>query len=321
MNRRSFLAGSVVAAIGMTNARRASAETLYPIPSIGTCALTFDAYRATSLALMHQLSWNVTYMNDGEDFDADLATALSSAGCGRQVVTVEFWYGQNTLRDVAAGAADGNVRRIVTQMRTWQRDHQWVELILRPLHEANSAWYPWGFANGYNGNVVADFRPAWMKIHHVARAAWYGINFGWSPYGVPTSGPDTLYQSYPGNDWCEYVMFDYYNRSQSDGGWRRPAQLYARTLDELRRLVPYDKPIVIAETGTSEPHAGVNHTKAEWAGDWGAWLRSEARRYNVASVCYFNRDRSTDPSNGNDWRVDTTIASRDAFRAAISGIS
>jgi hypothetical protein len=231
------------------------------------------------------------------------------------------------LRRIAAGELDGQLRRLAGEMRSWAALHPQVELILRPLHEADGgpSWrYPWCFGGGYRGNTMADFRPAWWHTRAVVRSVMPGLAFAWSPNGVPSSVTGRLRVWSPGNNNMEYVAPDYYNRSQSDGGWRTPAQLWGHTLREIRSFVHVSKPIVITETATSEPHPGLvgRHSKVEWYGQFGQWLRTDAAAANVAGVCVFDRDRSGDNAggNGNDWRFGATAANRDAFRAAVRGL-
>lgn len=323
MDRRAFmkLGGATVVATAATRARRAQASSLWPLPQIGTCANTVEEYDATRAAAAHPLTWDVMYQRTAEDFDVATATALAARGVTHIVLTLEMWLsGDYVLQRVAAGEHDANLHRVGAQMQAWARSHPWVDVMLRPLHEANGDWYPWCFGNGKRRNAMADFRPAWWHLHRVWAAVAPDVHLAWSPNIVPTSGPDTLAQWYPGNDHAFRVMPDGYNRSQSDGGWRTPEQLWDRTLRELRSFVPMDKPIVIGETATSEPgrNAGT-HDKAEWMGDLGLWLRGPARDRHVEALCWFDRDLSA-TTNRNDWRADTSRESRDAFRAAVRGL-
>lgn len=323
MDRRSFikLGGAVAAVTALAGTREARASSPWPLPALGTCANTIEEYDATRAAAGHPLTWDVMYQRTAEDFDVATATALADRGVTHLVLTLEMWLtGDYVLRRIAAGEHDDNLRRIGAQAQAWARRHPWVEVLLRPLHEANGDWYPWCFGNGKRRNAMADFQPAWWHLHRVWREVAPGVELAWSPNGVPTSGPDTLARWYPGNDHAAIVMPDYYNRSQSDGGWRQPEQLWDRTLRELRSFVPMDKPIVIGETATSEPGRGAGtHDKVEWMGDLRAWLWGPARDSHVEAMCWFDRDLSA-TKNRNDWRFGTTRESRDAFRAAVRGL-
>lgn len=323
MDRRSFmrLGGVTAATAALARAPQAQAASPWPLPQVGTCANTVEEYDATRAAAAHPLSWNVMYQRTGEDLDVATASGLAHRGVTHLVITLEMWLtGDYVLRRIAAGEHDANLLWIGAQAQAWARAHPWVDVMLRPLHEANGDWYPWCFGGGARRNAMDDFRPAWWHLHRVWASVAPDVHLAWSPNGVPTSGPDTLAQWYPGNDHAFRVMPDYYNRSQSDGGWRRPEQLWDRTLTELRSFVPMDKPIVIGETATSEPGRGAGtHDKAEWMGDLRAWLWGPARDLHVEAVCWFDRDLSH-TTNGNDWRIATSQASRDAFRAAVRGL-
>lgn len=324
VDRRRFLAlaGATAAATAAAVAFPAVAGARgSSLPVVGTCSLTAAQYDATRAHAAVRMPVNVTYQAIGEPFDAALASALAKRGVTHQVITVEMWaHGNQVLHRISRGELDGQLRRLAGEMARWSARHPAVELILRPLHEADggSRWgYPWCFGGGFRGNRPADFPAAWARVHAVTRSVLPGLRFAWSPNGCPTAIKGAYAHWYPGDGLVDYVAPDYYNRSQSDGGWRTPTQLWSHTLTEIRRVSR--RPILITETATSEPRHGVKHSKPEWYGQFGRWLRTDAVAAGVVGVCCFDRDLTR--RNGNDWRIATTTASRDAFRRAVRGLS
>lgn len=283
-----------------------------PVPQLGTNATSVERLRNT-LADMGEpggaprvLRWNVSYMSDADNLNTALLDYAESRGVVYHIVTLEIRYrspeGQPLLKAIAAGEVDGRLAELAGQMLAWQAVHPASTLIVRPLHEANSTWYPWGFLG--NGNAMADFGPAWSRVRSVMRSVFADLPFFWCPnrlYGGQTSYVDW----YPGDDQVEFVGADGYNRSQSNGGfsWERPRQVHEATIRAIRAVSPL-VPYIVGETATSEPAWGarlLGHSKAEWFGDLGAWMREEAPRYGIVVVCYFDYDKTRE--NGNDWRV------------------
>jgi beta-mannanase len=264
------------------------------------------------------IAWNVDYVWDDGDLDADTMDAAAARGVTHHVVTVEFWsleHQEGLLREIAAGAVDENLRRLAEQMADWQSRHPEAEVIVRPLHEANLDSYPWGFGAGnVNGNRKEDLAPAWERIWRMMRDEFPALKFflcphGWSEsydWGVPSGQVD-------------YVGHDAFNWSQTSGEWHPPDALLTATVERIRKLYP-DKPYVVGEIGTSEPGPGVTgRSKAQWFQQLAAWMRGPAARLGVVAVCYF------DHGGRNDWRIyprgePGAEASRDAFRRAFADI-
>jgi beta-mannanase len=287
--------------------------------AIGSAATSANELRQT-LADMgrRSISWNVIYMSDDGQLETDVLDAAAAHGVVHEVVTLEFWsleHQQGVLRSIAGGAVDANLRHIAQQMRAWQGQHPGVELILRPLHEANLDSYPWGFGDGNaNGNVQEDFAPAWDRIWQVMHAEFPGLKFFFCPNGWGT----TYDWGVPASE-VDYVGHDNYNWSEASGEWHTPDDLLTGTVEKIRGIYP-DKPYVIGETGTSEPGPGVTgQSKAQWFTDLARWMSGPAADLGVVAVCYF------DHGGDDDWRVyprgkPDALASRAAFRAAFADI-
>lgn len=79
-------------------------------------------------------------------------------------------------RKIAAGKHDVYIRRWARRAAAWNKP-----FYLRPMHEMNGTWSPWGV--GINGNTPAEFVKAWRHIHNIfeqegatnVRWVWSGV--------------------------------------------------------------------------------------------------------------------------------------------------
>jgi len=220
-----------------------------------------------------------------------LFDSLAKKGVTHIVVTVGL---ENSLKDIESGKLDSDLKNLSAEMSQWQRNNSQVQLIVRPFHEMNGDWYPWGFKNGHNGNSISQFNPAWRHVRSVMRSGFPDLPFMWC---ANVGQDDNFIAYYPGNDQVEYLAFDGYNHSTSQGGWKTMDEIFHKSLVALRAIPAIDrrKPLVIAETATTEPNAAAaasGHSKAEWFGpshgNMGWWLHNEAPKFGVSTVLYFN---------------------------------
>ncbi len=98
------------------------------------------------------------------------------------------------LSDVIDGDYDSYIR-------SWARGAKSVNgpIMLRPFHEMNGTWYPWG--GTVNGNKPAEFKKAWIHVHNIFReegvtnVTWvWSIN--WKSY--PNTYANRYAAYYPG---------------------------------------------------------------------------------------------------------------------------
>ena len=64
------------------------------------------------------------------------------------------------LARIAAGKFDRYLHRYARQVKAYGGP-----LILRPFHEMDGFWYPWG--GTANGNTPLDFVRAWRHVHRI----------------------------------------------------------------------------------------------------------------------------------------------------------
>jgi glycosyl hydrolase family 26 len=310
----------------------AAADT---IPALGTDAETIQQYDATVEDAARPLRWNLSFMKYDQSLNTRMFDGLVQRGVTHIVVTVGL---EHSLADIAGGKLDGDLKKISAEMNQWRQNNPHVQIIVRPFHEMNGDWYPWGFKNGHNGNSVSQFNPAWRHVRSVMRSSFPDLPFMWC---ANVNQDDHFIGYYPGNDQVEYLAFDGYNHSTSRGGWETMEQIFHKSLVALRSTPGIDrsKPLVVAETATTEPNAAaaaVGHSKAEWFGNsygnMGWWLHNEAPKFGISTVLYFNypdlfTGKSLAPeAYKNDYlifdpKLSNAPESRAVFRASVRDLS
>ena len=262
-------------------------------------SLTASLGRAPT-TVMWYAAWS-----DVRDFPSAQAAAVDATGA-MPVVTWEPWDPARgtrqptyALKRIASGAQDTYVKRWATQAKAYGRP-----VVLRWAHEMNGSWYPW--AAGVNGGTAADYVAAWRHLRDVFKAAGAtNVLWEWSP-NVPYAGSTALGSLYPGDAYVDRVALDGYNWStlQAGSSWQSFGQVFGPGVSALQALAP-TKPIYVAETASPE----VGGDKAAWITDMFAWL---AQHPEVRGFTWFDHQKET------DWRLDSSPAALDAFRAGLA---
>lgn len=238
--------------------------------------------------------------------------ALQRAGY-EVVLCLEWWDARKAPNDTRFGLAE-----IAKGTHDAAADAWWPLLAslprpihLRPLHEGNGNWYPWG---AYNKavNRPEQYAPAFRRIAERAWAVagrdqikmqWCVNRLGSHPAGVPFAS------TYPGADVVDELVVNGYNRpeksaSTSFEGIFRPAY------DELK-AIDADKPFWVGETAATE----VRGDKPEWIAGMFKTLRTSMV---IDVVTWFHSLLRPPGEPVRDWPFDTTPASLDAFRRGIT---
>lgn len=201
------------------------------------------------------------------------------------------------LREIVAGRYDRYIRKSAEAVAAWGKP-----IMVRFAQEMNGRWYPWGL--GVDGNTARDFREAWHRIFWIFRNhGASNVEWVWSP-NEDAGGGHPLAVLYPGDEFVDWVGIDGFCWGGTIG-WPSFTTIFGNTYDRIVALT--SKPIVIAETAAGEE-----------GGDKAAWIASalekEAPRFpHVRALAWFNDE---DPRA--DFRVDSGVASLQAFRRAIS---
>lgn len=205
-----------------------------------------------------------------------------------------------SLRAIARGDHDGYLRRYAQQAAAFGKT-----VWLRPLHEMNGYWYPWG--GTVNGNSPSDFVPAWRRIHDIfEQEGADNVRFVWCPNieSIPMTSDNAISRYWPGDAYVDYMALDGYNFGYGDSiVWRSFEDLFDAPYAEVTALS--DKPLIVAETGCSSV-----------GGDKAAWITAMfdviPRRFpRILGVGWFNSIRHR------DWRIESSVSSLEAFRTAI----
>jgi len=250
-------------------------------------------------------------------FDAGACAAIMRRG-KVPLITWEPWdpgSDANQLHD-ASTQPSFRLSRIIdgsydSYIRTWARSIRSLggPVMLRPLHEMNGNWYPWG--GTVNGNKPAEFRAAWRHIHDIfENEGATNVTWVWSINHESTPGTkaNAYAAYYPGDHYVDWTGISGFNWGTTSpySSWRTWSHWYAEPLAYLRTL---HKPICIAEFAS-----------VEQGGDKAAWLRDAYARMRAypgvkAVVYYDSLERGRISTQ--DWRVATSSASLASFRSAI----
>jgi beta-mannanase len=198
---------------------------------------------------------------------------------------------------IAAGRHDRYVRDWAQAVRDTGR-----VIHLRPMHEMNGTWYPWGSPDG--PSHPADYLAAWRHIRALFAAEGAGnVRWIWSPNGADVPAGNRLEDYYPGDDQVDVLGCSAYNwgTTQPWSRWTSFRDLMAVPYRRLAALGP--QPIWLCETGCT-PRGG---SKPAWVR---GMFASAAAFPRLDAVLWFNIDKET------DWRATEPAKVAAAFRAA-----
>lgn len=221
------------------------------------------------------------------------------------VITWEPWrWGARRdplLRRIRAGRYDSHLRRWAATLRAWGSP-----VALRPGHEFNGHWYPWGAGAGVDHTLYVG---VWRHIHEVfVTEGATNVRWVWSPTAGLTDGPP-LEPWYPGDDCVDVIGLDGYNwgTSRSWSRWVEPAELFGPTLEEVRTVAGH-RPVLITEVACAE----TGGCKADWIGALLAYLIAQP---DVEGLTWFHHDKET------DWRITSSTASAAAMAVALRSVA
>jgi hypothetical protein len=171
---------------------------------------------------------------------------------------------------------------------------------LRPMHEMNGDWYPWG--GTVNGNSPALYVRAWRRMVDIfRRRGASNVRWIWSPTNFDVPAGNRLESYYPGTGYVDVLAADMYNWGSAKpewGGWQSFSQIFSSVYRRLSALGP--QPIWIGEVGCA-PDGG---DKAAWVRDMFAQARGLSR---LQAIVWFNVNKEL------DWRAAPTAAIARAF--------
>jgi mannan endo-1,4-beta-mannosidase len=241
------------------------------------------------------------FVADSESFPTNRCTTLAGRGA-TPMVTLEFKsLSSGGLAAITNGSHDAYLRSFADAAKSYGG-----QVWLRPFHEMNGNWYPWG-ATG--SNTPAQLVAAWKHVHDifVAEGAT-NVKFVWcvNSESVPNTSANAIGKYWPGPAYVDYMAIDAYNfgTNTSGGTWRSFSSVVGAAYAKLISLSM--KPVILAETGSAEQGG----SKAAWVTAQFSAIKSTYPR--ITGVCWFNC------VSGEDWRVDTSANSLSAFKTAVA---
>ena len=248
------------------------------------------------------------------DFDVASARWLQARGIV-PMVTWEPWRPPDVFADlvvdqpeyslarIADGHFDEYIARYALSIRRFGGP-----VMLRPFHEMDGFWYPWGGL--VNHNTPRDLVAAWRHVHDVYEAMGAtNVTWVWSVNhrSVPDTPENALERYWPGRDYVDWIGVSGFNWGTVGEGsvWKGFDQVFRERYEEL---LGFRRPIVLTEIAA--PESGGD--KAGWITD--AYAALERYPRVRATIWYDKRD-----STERDWRISSSPESQAAFRAVVAG--
>ncbi len=201
-------------------------------------------------------------------------------------------------------------------------------LAIRLDQEMNATWYPWseddGHGDSVNGNSPGQYRTMWQHVWNVfqTEGANKYVAWVWSPNRINQLTAshktlDYLTNLYPGDQYVDFVGMSGYERLATAGNKQDTTftDTFADTLGQLRKLT--SKKIILSEVGAAEVGPSGGSIKPAWITSFFDGL-ADPRNSDIVGFSWFSETVTTS-SNGstitNDWRLNSTAASTQAFAA------
>jgi hypothetical protein len=214
-----------------------------------------------------------------------------------------------SLAAIAAGTFDSFLTQWADAARRWGHP-----FFLRFDWEMNiPGLWPW--SPGVSGNTPAAFVAAWRHVHDIfVREGARNATWVWCPNVEYAASSKPLAALYPGSDAVDWTCLDGYNpgtspHAQPPSTWRSFASIFGATYATLTRSLAPGKPVMVAETASSESGG----SKAAWIAT--AYGRQLAKSFpRIRAIVWYDRDNG----DGLDWPLSSSAAATTAFAKAIA---
>jgi beta-mannanase len=241
------------------------------------------------------------FVADSEGFPVNRATTLDGRG-STPMITLEFKsLSSGGLAAITNGSHDAYIRSFADSAKSFGHT-----VWLRPFHEMNGNWYPWGATSS---NTPAQLVAAWKHVHDlfVAEGAT-NVKFVWcvNSSSVPNTAANAIAKYWPGDAYVDYTAIDAYNFGTyvSGGTWQSFASVVGSAYTKVTSLSA--KPLFLAESSSVEQGG----SKAAWITAEFSGIKSTYPR--IAGVCWFNC------TDGEDWCIASSASSLAAFKSAVA---
>ncbi len=197
------------------------------------------------------------------------------------------------LKEIIAGKQDSYLKSFAQEIKSFGNP-----VTIRFGHEMNGDWYPWG-------NRPDDYKSAYRYIVQFFRSEGVeNVSWMWciNADNVPYTNIENARIYYPGDDVVDLVGIDGVNfgASQADSKWRSFKEIFTPAYAFLAKA--YGKPLVIAETASSE----VGGNKSQWISEMFGSLSTTFPK--VQELIWFSINKET------DWRINSSENSYNSFK-------
>ncbi|KAG5185800.1 glycoside hydrolase superfamily [Tribonema minus] len=167
------------------------------------------------------------------------------------------------LKQIANGLYDKYLYKFVDELMDDGNREVWV----RPLHEFNGDWYPWGTYRG-GDNTKRMFKRAWRHVHWILTNKGANIKFQLAYNCVNGQNDQTtpFLDWWPGEQYVDMVVCSGYNRAGSDADhqqWLTFPEVFGAAYEQMLTL-PGMKPLGVGETSCNNFE---DNDKAQWIRD------------------------------------------------------
>jgi len=211
-------------------------------------------------------------------------------------------YSDNLLTEIVVqGSWDAYIDEWGDDLVAWVNSYpagSQPSVMLRFGHEFNGNWYSYG-------DHPVLYQSAWQYIHDRFESAGVNehIEWVWSANNVNVDSYNDITQYYPGDTYVDWTSIDGYNWGSNFTwtSWDSFTDVFSPVYSTLVTNYP-DKPIVIAEVGSTEPadvpdpswgqngdNSDWNENKDNWTADMMAVIESDFPA--IRAVSLFNIDK------------------------------
>jgi hypothetical protein len=267
------------------------------VPSAGALLGVFfgaDSLSATETMLGRKVAVRLTYYAWNDDWTRGNTSSDLSAG---RIPLVNWEPHTPTLDDIIGGVYDAMLHTRAASAKALAKP-----FFLDWGAEMNGNWAPWD--GSHNGNSSAKYIAAYRHIHDIFVAdGATNVVWAWCP-NVTDEPPEAWNETlgyYPGDDYVDWTCVDGYNWGTTNGGgWQTFSQVFNKV---YAKLATKGKPILIGEMASTEQGGD----KAQWIAAMVPSLKNDFPL--IKGLVWFDINKET------DWRIASSMASRDAFVA------
>lgn len=234
----------------------------------------------------------------------------------KPITTIEFLdpSGNDRLKAIINGTYD---EQLIEFRDFVDKNEKMIQV--RPLHEFNGDWYPWGIYYGdYNVSENTKlFKQAWIHIHNILDSPYIELQLNYNSKNGRAK-IDSFESFYPGDEYVDVIGISSFNRAyltQNHLYWEEFVDRFDNPYNQIINFT--NKSIAISEMSTTS--YGTGNSKPNWI-----YNTMYAIRYNytqVKQISWFlvnveNHGRTEKDPRIRNWDLNTR-ADADAFNAGL----